>query len=276
MTDDLLFDVPPTPTPVERLLALACDATRHNDALSLFLPTAASGPALGAHADSAAQLAHAALTAVQAVRDQQLYASADLIDATVRIKQIAYLSGEAARHLAEAQATVTAAAHANPELTGFPDTAAEQFQLAQELTGLAPEAAVESATGIARETQRRRPSATTAADGLATAERSALHTVARGHVVMARSHGREYVHSRRGSVRIATLRSLEGKGLIARAPATAPPAFQGGPAQDRIRLTALGAPAVAALLALPPAAPASAPAPAMPAAPTVTGPARSR
>lgn len=276
MTDDLLFDVPEPPTPVERLLALAGDVTRHNDALSLFRPTAAPGPALGAHADSATQLAHAALTAVQAVRDQQLYASADLIDATVRIKQVAYLSGEAARHLAEVQAAVTAAALANPELTGLPDTAAEQFQLAQELTALAPEAAVESATGIARETHRRRPSATTAVDGLATAELSALRAVARGHVVMARSQGREYVHSRDGSVRIGTLRSLEDKGLIVHAPATAPPAFHGGPAQDRIRLTVRGASAVAALLALPPAAPSSAAAPAMPAAPTTTGPARSR
>ncbi|WP_327386807.1 hypothetical protein [Streptomyces sp. NBC_01207] len=276
MTDDLLFDVPEPPTPVERLLALADDVTRHNDALHLFRPTAASAPALGAHSDSATRLARAALTAVQAVLDQQLYASADLIEATVRIKQVAYLSGEAARHLAEVQAAVTAAALANPELTGLPDTAAEQFQLAQELTALAPEAAVESATGIARETHRRRPSATTAADGLATAELGALHAVARGHVVMARSQGREYVHSRDGSVRIGTLRSLEGKGLIVRAPATAPPAFRGGPAQDRIRLTVRGASAVAALLALPPAAPSSATAPAMPAAPTTTGPARSR
>ncbi|MFE2361104.1 hypothetical protein [Streptomyces virginiae] len=276
MTDDLLFDVPEPPTPVERLLALAGDVTRHNDALYLFRPTATSGSALGAHADSAAQLAHAALTAVQAVHDQQLYASADLIDAMVRIKQVTYLSGEAARHLAEAQAAVTAAALADPELTGLPDTAAEQIQLAQELTALAPEAAVESATGIARETHRRRPSATTATDGLATAELSTLHAVARGHVVMARSQGREYVHSRDGSVRIGTLRSLEGKGLIVRAPATAAPAFHGSPAQDRIRLTVRGAAAVAALLTLPPAAPAAAPAPAMPAALTTTGPARGR
>ncbi|MFG2294634.1 hypothetical protein [Streptomyces sp. NPDC048603] len=276
MTDDLLFDVPEPPTPVERLLALAGDVTRHNDALSLFRPTAASGPALGAHADSATQLAHAALTAVQAVRDQQLYASADLIDATVRIKQVAYLSGEAVRHLAEAQATVTASALAHPGLTGLPDGTAEQIQLAQELTALAPEAAVEAAAGIARETHRRRPSATTAADGLAAAELSALHAVARDHVVMARSQGREYVHSRDGSVRINTLRSLEGKGLIVRAPACAPPAFHGGPAQDRIRLTTGGATAVAALLAPPPTAPASAPARPMPTAPTTTGPARSR
>ncbi|MFI5671977.1 hypothetical protein [Streptomyces sp. NPDC051704] len=164
---------------MERLLALAGDVTRHNDALSLFRPTAASGPALGAHSDSATQLAHAALTAVQAVRDQQLYASADLIDATVRIKQVAYLSGEAARHLAEARAAVTAAALANPELANLADGAAEQVQVAQELTALAPEAAVESAAGIAREIHRRRPSAATAVDDLATAELSALHSCPR-------------------------------------------------------------------------------------------------
>ncbi|MFD0373741.1 hypothetical protein [Streptomyces sp. NPDC127112] len=90
MTDDLLFDVPEPPTPVERLLALAGDVTRDNDALNLLRPTATSAPALGAHADSATQLAHTALTAVQAVHDQQLYANADLIDATVRIKQVTF------------------------------------------------------------------------------------------------------------------------------------------------------------------------------------------
>lgn len=217
-TDGQLFDVPEPRTPVELLLSLSGNYTRHNDALALFRPTHASGPELGAHANSAAQLAHESLAAVKAVQDQQLYASADLIDATVRIKQIAYLSSEAARHLAEAQAVVTAASLTNPERTGPPDGVDRQVQLAQELTALAPEAAVESATGIARETQRRRPAAAGASDGLAAAELSALHAAARGHVVMAQSLGRQYVHSRDGRVRISTLRSLESKGLITREP----------------------------------------------------------
>ncbi|MFF3694089.1 hypothetical protein [Streptomyces sp. NPDC002221] len=34
-TDALLFDVPPPPTPVERLLHLADQYTQHNDALDL-------------------------------------------------------------------------------------------------------------------------------------------------------------------------------------------------------------------------------------------------
>lgn len=274
-TDGQLFDMPEPRTPVELLLSLSGNYTRHNDALALFRPTHASGPELGAHANSAAQLAHESLAAVKAVQDQQLYASADLIDATVRIKQIAYLSSEAARHLAEAQAVVTAASLTNPERTGPPDGVDRQVQLAQELTALAPEAAIESATGIARETQRRRPAAAGASDGLAAAELSALHAAARGHVVMAQSLGRQYVHSRDGRVRIGTLRSLESKGLITREPATAPPAYDNGPAQDRIRLTAGGATAVAALLAAPPTAPASA-TPAVPPVSATSTPARGR
>ncbi|MCX5309010.1 hypothetical protein OG304_37135 [Streptomyces sp. NBC_00160] len=92
---------------------------------------------------------------------------------------------------------------------------------------------------------------------------------------MAQSLGRQYVHSRDGRVRIGTLRSLESKGLITREPATAPPAYDNGPAQDRIRLTAGGATAVSALLAAPPTTPASA-TPAVPPAPATTAPTRSR
>ncbi|MEU9939100.1 hypothetical protein [Streptomyces lavendulae] len=275
MTDDQLFDVPEPRTPVERLLSLAGSYTRHNDALARFRPTPASGPDLSAHANSAAKLAHESLAAVKAIQDQQLYASADLIDATVRIKQIAYLSSEAARHLAEAQAAVTAASLATPKSTSLPDGVDQQVQLAQELTALAPEAAVESATGIARETQRRRPAAAGASDGLAAAELAALHTAARGHVVMTQSLGRQYVHSRDGGVRIGTLRSLEGKGLITREPASAPPAYINGPAQDRIRLTSDGATAVAALLSSPPSTPASATS-AVPPAPATSTPTRGR
>ncbi|WP_407836206.1 hypothetical protein ACE1OC_06750 [Streptomyces sp. DSM 116496] len=68
---------------------------------------------------------------------------------------------------------VSAASLADPERTGLPDGVDRQVQLAQELTALAPEAAVESATDIARETQRRRPSAAVASDGLAAAELAA-------------------------------------------------------------------------------------------------------
>ncbi|MCY0933846.1 hypothetical protein [Streptomyces sp. H34-S4] len=274
-TDDLLFDVPASRTPSEQLLDLAAKYTRHNDALSLFRPTAASGPALGAHAASAARLTRAALAAVQTVHDQQPYLNAALVDATVRIKQLAYLSGEAARHLTEAQEAVTGAALADPDRTSLPDSVNLQVQLARELTALAPEAAIASAAGIAREIQRRHPTVQTATAGLAMAELAALHATALGQVVVTQSQAREYVHSRSVVVRISTLRSLEAKGLITRDPATAPPAFDSGPPQDRIRLTSAGVTATIGVLTLPPAA-AAPTAPAVPHAPTASGPVRAR
>lgn len=271
MPDDLLFDVPEPLTPVERLLTLAGEFTRHNDTIDLIRPTADSPPDLEAHAGSANDLAHESLAAVKAVHDQQLYASADLVDALVRIKQLAYLSSEAARHLTEAQEALAAA----PEHSGLPEGVSHQIQLARELTALAAGAVVESATAIARETQRRRPAAATAAADLTPAELSALHAAARGHVVMTQSLGREYVHSRDHRVRISTLRSLESKGLIAREPGSAPPAFYSGLPQDRIRLTRGGTGAVAALLAVPTATPTIS-APAAAPAPTTPVPARGR
>ncbi|MCY0954976.1 hypothetical protein [Streptomyces sp. H27-S2] len=274
-TDNLLFDVPASRTPAEQLLHLAAKYTRHNDALSLFRPTAASAPALDAHAASAARLTRAALAAVQTVHDQQPYLNPALVDATVRIKQLAYLSGEAGRHLNEAQEAVTGAALADPDLTSLPDSVNLQVQLARELTALAPEAAIASATGIARETQRRHPTVQTATAGLATAELAALHATALGQVVVTQSQAREYVHSRNVVVRISTLRSLEAKHLITRDPATAPPAFDSGPPQDRIRLTSDGVTATIGVLTLPPAT-AAPTALAVPHAPTASGPFRAR
>ncbi|GHD79518.1 hypothetical protein ACFQL8_19490 [Streptomyces goshikiensis] len=248
MSDDLLFDVSAPPTPVERLLALAGDFTQHNDAFVLLLPALAADD-LQVLADSAKHLARESLAAVQAVEDQRLYASVALIEATVRTKQLAYLSSAVARHLSEAGAQLTGTTPTQTEPPAALEGVRDQIQLAQELTLLAPAAAVEAASGVAREVHRRQPSGTPAAAGpLAAAELTALHAAALGLVVMARGMGREYVHSRDHGVRIGTLRSLENKELIAIAPNSAPPAYEGGPPQDRIRLTCGGTTAVAALL----------------------------
>ncbi|MGW2587345.1 hypothetical protein ACWCYZ_39760 [Streptomyces virginiae] len=170
-TDALLFDVPASRPPSEQFLDLAADYTRFNDALGLFRPTAASGPALGAHAASVARLTRAALASVQAVHDQQPYLNPAMVEATVRIKQLAHLSGGAAHHLSEAQAALTGAALADPDGTSLPDSVNLQIQLARELTALAPEAALASATGIARERQRRQPAAQTGSSRLSGASR---------------------------------------------------------------------------------------------------------
>ncbi|WP_327417532.1 hypothetical protein [Streptomyces sp. NBC_01233] len=235
--------IPDEPSPVVRLLALSDQFTQYNDHMARLRPT--YGAARG-HV-SAQILVSACLEAVQAIEDQPMYANVALTEAAVRIKQLAVLTGQAVRHLAEAKALLGApASPSKPASRG--GEIERQIQLARELTALAPAAAVESASAVALEMQRRRAPTTTAADGLTPAERTALHATARGHVVIGRPQGREYVHSRDGSVRVDTLRVLEASGLIAIEAAGAPPAFDGGPPRDRVRLTLSGALSVAAFL----------------------------
>ncbi|MCX4776894.1 hypothetical protein [Streptomyces sp. NBC_01264] len=236
-----------------RLLALGDQFTQHNDHMARLRPT--YGAARG-HA-SAQILVLACLEAVQAIADQPIHANVALTEAAVRIKQLAVLTGQAVRHLAEAKALLSAPA-SPPALASRGGEIERQIQLARELTALAPAAAVESASTVALEIHRRRNSTNTTADGLTPAERTALHATARGHVVIGRQQGREYVHSRDSSVDIGTLRVLEGNGLIAIEPAGAPPAFDGGPPLDRVRLTLSGALSVAALLGYSPQSPARA------------------
>ncbi|MFD7017484.1 hypothetical protein [Streptomyces sp. NPDC059928] len=270
--EGLLFDVPVPPTPVERLLILADHFTRHNDTLDL-LPSSSARPDLEAPAASARHLADQTRAAIKAVGDQQLYQSAELIDAVVRLKQLAYLSGEAARHLTDT-ATIppTPAPVTDGALADVPGAVQGRITLARELTALAPEAAVESATRIAREIRRRRPPTATAAAELTALQHSALQEIVRGHIAVTESLGRQYVHSRDTRVLVSTLRSLEAKGLITRAAKSAPPAYYGGPPPDRVRLTTPGTTALAARIGLPPATPTTAVRPAL----TPPSPARTR
>ncbi|MCX5126811.1 hypothetical protein [Streptomyces sp. NBC_00347] len=226
-----------------RLLALGDQFTQHNDSLARLRP--AYGASRG-HA-SAQFLVSACLEAVQAIEDQPMYASIALTEATVRIKQLAVLTGQAVRHLAEAKTLLgNPTSEAEPPSRG--GEVEHQILLARELTALAPAAAVESASAVAAEIHRRRPATPVAAEGLTPAERTALHATARGHVVIGRRQGHDYVHSRDSSVHIDTLRALEGRGFLAIEPAGAPPAFHGGPPHDRVRLTLSGALSVATFL----------------------------
>ncbi|MEV5979674.1 hypothetical protein [Streptomyces sp. NPDC052114] len=224
--DDLLFEVPPPPTPVERLLALADRYTQHNDTLDLLLADR-DEPNPDTHVAAAQDLASETLATIKAIHDERLYESAELSDALVRLKQLAYLSTASAGH--------------GP-------------QLARELTALAPEAVLDSATRVAGETRRRRWSnAPPPENSFSAAQRAALHEIARGHVVVTGSTERRYVHHRTVRVLISTLRSLESMALIARKPKSSAPAYIDGPPQDRIHLTATGATALATILSLPPA-----------------------
>lgn len=194
----------------------------------------------------------------------------------MRLKQLAYLSTEAARHLADAQDTLTAPARdTGTERPAVPEAVGQRVQLARELTALAPEAAVESAGRIAGEMRRRQTPSGAPSEELTAVQRAALRAVARVHVVVNSSLDRHYVHSRDTRVPISTLRSLEAKDLVEREPKSAPPAYLRGPLQDRVRLTSGGAAAFAAFIALPPATAAGPTATARP-APTTPTPARTR
>lgn len=218
-----MFDVPAPPTPVKRLLLLADRYTQHNDTIDLLLTRSAPrGP--GAHTVSARQLASETCDAIKAVEDLRLYASAGLADAVVRLKQLAYLSAEAA---------------------------GQDMSLGRELTALAPEAVVDSAARVAAEIRRRRwNTSARPGDRLTPVQRAALWEIARGHVVATSSLGRQYVHYRDARVLISTVRSLESTDLVHKEK-SASPAFHGGPPQDRIHLTPAGATAFASFIALP-------------------------
>lgn len=204
-TDDLLFEVPPPPTPVERLLHLADQYTHHNDALDLLLR--ATDTACDAHAASARRLATATQSAIKAIQDERLYESDELAETAMRLKQLAFL--------ANASADLSAGT-------------------ARELTALAPEAAVSCAVTLAAETQRRRwATAPTPDPRLSAVQRTALAETARGHVAASSSLGRESTRSRDPKVLISTLRTLEAKGLVERTARSAPAAYVGGPPGPR-------------------------------------------
>ncbi|MEE4494999.1 hypothetical protein [Streptomyces sp. BE230] len=209
----LLFDVPPPPTPVERLLHLADQYTQHNDALDLLLRTTAPSEP-DTHADSALRLAADTQSAIKAIQGERLYESVELAETVMRLQQLAFL------------ATASGGLRAGT---------------ARGLTALAPEAAVNCAVTLAAETRRRRWASAPVADQRLTAVQcDALAEIARGHVVAGSSLDREFTRSREPKVLTSTLRALEAKGLVERTVNSAHAAYIGGPPQDRVRLTAPG------------------------------------
>ncbi|MFD4177250.1 hypothetical protein [Streptomyces anulatus] len=231
-TEALLFEVPPPPTSVERLLHLADQYTQHNDALDLVLrTTAASGP--NPHADSALRMAASTQSAIKAIQGERLYESAELTETVMRLQQLAFL------------ATASADLRAGT---------------ARQLTALAPEAAVSCAVTLATEIRRRRWASAPVADHRLTAVQcDALAEIARGHVVASSLMEREFTRSREPKVLMSTLRALEARGLVKRSADSAHSAYVGGPPQDRVRLTETGIASLASVLELPLARPSAAP-----------------
>ncbi|MER5545388.1 hypothetical protein ABT072_23670 [Streptomyces sp. NPDC002589] len=77
----LLFEVPPPPTPVDRLLALARHYTQHNDMLDLLLDLLladSAEPDPATHVAAAQGLATETLAVIKSIHDERLYESAEL------------------------------------------------------------------------------------------------------------------------------------------------------------------------------------------------------
>ncbi|MEU4030533.1 hypothetical protein [Streptomyces anulatus] len=231
---DALFDVPAPTSPAEghaplhpvaRLLDLAGEYTRHNDALDVLDDLSVPDP--GAYARSAQRLAEQTTAVINAVVDLRLFDHANLTAALTRLAQVAYLADAAGHH---------------------------DLPTSREFTAFAPEAVVDSAARIAAHQRRRRSGhAPEPDDRLDAVQQAALHEIALGHVVRTRSQGRDYVHSTGARVPIGTLRSLEANGLTERVRESAPPAYVGGGRQDRIRLSPAGAAALATVIGCTPA-----------------------
>ena len=268
--DALLFDVPAPPTPTERLLSLAALCTQHNDMLDCLLLSRSPRPDPDAYIRSARRLERETHAAVKGVTDQQLRSVA-VAEAVVRLKQLAYLSDGAARHLTAAQEALlsTDTRDERPDLLRV---TGRHVRASRELTALAPKTVVESAHRMARALPHA-PRAATAVQDLDPVLHGALLEVARGHISVTEDLGRQYVRGHDVSVPISVVRMLQAHGLIASEPRTAPPVYLGGIPHSRVRLTADGFATLSAILALPPAVPSPAAARPVPTA-TSTAPAR--
>ncbi|WP_420036009.1 hypothetical protein ACN2WE_30735 [Streptomyces sp. cg28] len=218
---DALFDVP---TPIEEMLRLAVDFTRHNDALDIALRAKNSTPDT-AHSSSARDLAADVLKVLRAIHNQRLHPSEDLTRAHLRLRQLAFLAEASADHPPGA---------------------------ARELTALATKTVMDNALIVAEQTLNAQSKTLhSEGSGLTAAHKSALVEIARGHVVANSTLGREYTRSSGSKVPMSTLRRLEAKHLVTRTSGTALPAYYGGPLQDRVQLTPAGITALAAALTRP-------------------------
>ncbi|MFE4664516.1 hypothetical protein ACFRI7_11880 [Streptomyces sp. NPDC056716] len=235
------MDVPRSPTPVEQLLALAGLHTRHNDRIDLLLH-GHPHPGPDTYTASAHGLERETLACVRAIQQQRLPAVEPVPSTLVRLRQIAYLSGGAARYLGTAQ-------HSLPteDEPGLPldrrRGAGQMVALARELTALASPAIIESAVHLAPRFRTQAPGRAAAVDG---SQRGVLLMVARGHLTIVGQGDRVYGDS--VPVDAQALHSLHDQRLLISEPASVPPLFPGGPLRDRAHLTALGISALSTIL----------------------------
>ncbi|MFF3125894.1 hypothetical protein ACFVRD_27005 [Streptomyces sp. NPDC057908] len=220
---DPLFDLPTLP---ERLLALADEFICHNDALGEVSTADVRAAALRQHIPSTHALAARALEVRESV-ERMLRSTPAVVDASLRLQEIAFLSTGAVDELLGALSLVRAGK----------DGADNRIHMAANLTALGAATSVDLAETLAVEMRRQRvPLTGEAAPQLSSKDVTALRAVARGKAHITLMLGRQYITAEDGSTKVSTttVRSLESRFLLHR----------GGEPQEsvpqRLRLTASG------------------------------------
>ncbi|MFD4555945.1 hypothetical protein ACFWP5_16770 [Streptomyces sp. NPDC058469] len=245
----------PHPGP-ERLLVLGGHYTRHHDALQGIVLLRGPDPAgtLAQHIRSTQALAREALEVSTSVRTMPRLCHTPVIRAVMeRATQLAALATLAADHLLDAVDILQTTATAHPASEPAPAVhhgetlleAGRRTTLAGRLTSLGAEDCLANAELLAREMHRQHLGPDHRPPTLTPAQRTALESVAAGHVTLTGLLNKPYV--RRGPTRITitTLRALQDRSLVSREP------FPHTLHDERIHLAPDGCRALAALLAQP-------------------------
>ncbi|MEE1744100.1 hypothetical protein [Streptomyces sp. JV184] len=223
-----LFDLPSLP---ERLITLADDFIVHGDLLKALAATGhLQGSALRQQIPTTQELVVLTLGVRESI-DGTLRSTPAVVDASLRLRQTAYLAAGAAEEL-RGLLILNDAGHS---------VAAHQAGMAKDLTALGAETCVALAETIAVETLRQRVAQTReSAPVLSSADLPAMHAVARGKAHVTLMLGRQYISNDDGArLSINTIRGLETRALIQREDADQ----EGKP--QRLRLTAAGVSALA-------------------------------
>ncbi|MFE0772161.1 hypothetical protein [Streptomyces sp. NPDC058861] len=247
-------------TPVEQLLALGCDFTRHHDAL--WATTLLLGPdpagTLTRHIVLTRSLARDALAISDTLQTMPRLHRSPAVKACVeRTIQLSALATLADGHLLNAIDILQEAAQEGERARRGAALleAGRRTTLAGRLTSLGNKDCLATARLIARELHLQRIGPGHLAPALSPARLTALEAIAAGRVAVNRFLNKPYTDEIQ--VSISTIRSLEGHGLARHEPST--PSLH----EERVHLTPEGCLALAGhfAAALPPGIPACATAP---------------
>ncbi|MFF4767447.1 hypothetical protein ACFY1V_13120 [Streptomyces sp. NPDC001255] len=223
--------------PAEQLLELAAEYRRHNDALMGLWETIAEAPTVCAEkAEHARRLAVSAARVIHMIEDEHPRNTRPIQVVRARAAHLRQLALDAAHHLDDASTILAAASSEtrirgrdmSPALRQALERARNHIDLAKALTTLGPSDCVATAEIYVTERRRtgifplHRPPA------LSPSQDAALRAVARGQVATHDSStdydGTEIPERAIGlegaRVTITTIRSLESRGLVTRAPSS--------------------------------------------------------